>query len=110
MNDLEIRWSPAHQFGHPTIAGTRLRPEDLAGRVWAGELVADVAADYDLDVQHVRLACWFIARWPYPADVGRRPRWQVAASRAWASWAEEWLTESFWRKGAGNPTDPGIDL
>lgn len=107
---LHIVWSPANQVGHPTIAGTRIRPEDIAGRIWAGESVAEVAEDFGLTIDQVRLACWFIARWPYPVKGRRRrhrrPAWQVAASRHWSDWADGWLERRFWRKHGPRPVDP----
>lgn len=44
---------PLRNFGRPTIARRGIRVDDVLGRLAAGEPVADVAADYRLDVGEV---------------------------------------------------------
>lgn len=47
---------PNRSFGAPVIAGTGIRVEDLFGRFSAGESIAELAADYELDPTKIEAA------------------------------------------------------
>jgi uncharacterized protein (DUF433 family) len=55
-----VVWHPGRMGGEPTIGETRVTVENLAGRVWAGDDPAGVAADFELDRYDVQLACWWM--------------------------------------------------
>ncbi len=77
--------SPARQGGDACITGTRLTCDTLAGRVWAGETPAEVAADFEVTRAQVLAACWFITAYK---QIGER-RWLAQARKAWARWASD---------------------
>lgn len=68
---------PGYNFGEPAIA--RVRCENIAGRVMAGDSVEATAEDFSLTPAEVCLACWYVATYPR----GRSKRFA-----AWLGWAE----------------------
>lgn len=54
-----ISVNPRVTFGAPTVAGTGIKARVIAYRVEAGETVAEVAEDYDIDEAAVRAAVKF---------------------------------------------------
>lgn len=69
-----ITIDPRLKFGRPQIKG--ISTDAIAGMVRAGEPLATVAAEYDLSVHEVILACW------WEAQPGQRYR------REWHGWAD----------------------
>lgn len=65
---------PAVRFGRPHIKG--VSTEAIAGMVMVGESLAEVAANYDITVHEVILACWF---------EGTHGRYR----KQWKQWAEK---------------------
>lgn len=103
--DLYIRWHPGYAFGEPTICTSAIKAESVASLIWAGDSVEEVAEDYGLTVDQVRLACWWLQRrigiWDGWDGWMRDPdRWS-----AWDRWADRWL---FWAGGHAddNPGNP----
>ncbi|MEX1262387.1 MAG: DUF433 domain-containing protein [Actinomycetota bacterium] len=47
---------PNRSFGAPVISGTGIRVEDLFGRFSAGESIAELAADHELDPTQIEAA------------------------------------------------------
>ncbi len=52
-----IRFEPGIRWGEASIQGIPV--DAIAGMVMAGESIPDVAADYDITVHEVFLACWY---------------------------------------------------
>lgn len=50
---------PTIQYGRPCIGGTRITTENIAGRVWGGDSVDDVALDFGMTREQVLVACWY---------------------------------------------------
>lgn len=100
--DLRVVHMPGRMGGEATIGDTRIDCHTIAGRVWAGDTVADLAEDFGLTRDQVRLACWWMVEHCLPLDV----RWVREAKNAWRAWAERW--ETLARNGdgdrAGDPT------
>lgn len=66
-----ITVDPAVRFGQPHIR--RVRTEDIAGMLIAGETAEVVCDEYDITRHELLLACW------YEALFGSQPKW-----RKWA--------------------------
>lgn len=75
---------PGMKFGEPTIGGTGIAVDVVAGMVWAGETVDTVAWEYSgsgwtVTREQVLVACWFVA------THGNSRRWR----KRWKAWAEQ---------------------
>ncbi len=64
-----ITCDPNVCWGHPCIAGTRLRVEDVAGSIRAGETIEQYSADKEITIEQVKeaLAVWECLRMLYEA-------------------------------------------
>lgn len=79
---------PGIQFGRVCVPRTRVPADALAECVFAGDTVADVAADYEVARIDVLAACWWSAQWGDVATARRgTKRWPLA--QAWLRWAQE---------------------
>jgi uncharacterized protein (DUF433 family) len=74
----QIIHDPKRQTGEATIGQTRLPAEQIARCVWDGQDVEQVAADWELDPEEVRLACWWLAMHG------------AAPTNHWYRWARAW--------------------
>lgn len=99
--DLRVVHMPGRMGGEATIGDTRITCRNVAGRVWAGETVADLADDFGITRDQVRLACWWLIEHAVEND-----DWEWMARETWEAWAERW--ETLARNGdgdrAGDPT------
>lgn len=99
--ELRVVHMPGRMGGDATIGDTRITCRDVAGMVWAGDTVADLAEDFGLTRDQVRLACWWLVEHAVQHD-----DWEGMAWEAWEAWAEQWVTLA--RNGdgdrAGDPT------
>lgn len=106
MNELRVVHMPGRMGGDATIGDTRITCRWIAGMVWAGDTVADLADVFALRADEVRLACWWLVEHAIPYD-----EWEWMAQDAWRAWSERWVTLA--RNGdgdrAGDPTpDPKV--
>jgi uncharacterized protein (DUF433 family) len=90
-----VRIDPAQRFGQPSVGG--VSTDMLAGQVWAGLEVAEVADEYGLRREDVLVACWWAGRY---GPKGLR--------RAFRVWAEE-VDARLWRKDYAVPDPPSKD-
>ena len=70
MAETFVRLDPSVDFGRPLVGRSPVGV--VAGAVWAGDPVDDVADEYGLSVPQVLVACWYMAR--YGSRVWHR-RW-----------------------------------
>jgi uncharacterized protein (DUF433 family) len=83
-----VIWHPGRMGGEPTLGDTRVTVENLAGRVWAGDIPFDVATDFDLNVYDVQLACWWMVE--HAPRHKFRLAWHKQCRKMWADWSVEW--------------------
>lgn len=70
-----ITTDPAVNFGRPMVGSAPV--EAVCSRIWAGEPLAEVAADYGISREQVLVAAWFLGTY------GRTAAWQ----KRWRVWA-----------------------
>jgi uncharacterized protein (DUF433 family) len=68
-----ITTDPAVNHGQPMVGPAPV--DQVCSRIWAGEPLADVAADYGISREQVLVACWHQARHGTQAWRGRWRRW-----------------------------------
>lgn len=90
---------PGVGFGRPTVRGISV--EVLAGMVWAGDSVDELAEQYEITRYEVLVACWFQARHGHFG----RGRDDVAWKAAWRPWLEA-VEEPLWRGQYDQVPDP----
>lgn len=79
--------NPAMRSGQPTINGTRLPVDAVAGMVWA-EGVDVAVEEYDLTRADVLVACWYAGRYGLPGQ--REALFPVRLwPKRWGAWAAE---------------------
>lgn len=91
---------PAVNSGAPSVRGVCAWV--LAGAVWAGEPVDEVAELYEVTREEVLTACWWLGSGGVEFAAGRRsPRWV----HRWGAWAGDagW---KIWRGDWAAVTDP----
>lgn len=105
---LEIVWHPGRVGGAPTVGHSRITAENLAGQVWAGDDIKQLAEDLELTTVQVELACWWLAL--HSDRTVYRQRWHQRARREWEAWATAWGMWAWTRDGRHpHPGPPGAE-
>lgn len=85
----QITVEPGMLSGQPCINGTRVPVLSIAGSIWSGESVAEVAGDYDITRADVLVACWYAGTYGLPGERSKR----LAGTRYWrdrlGNWAQQ---------------------
>jgi uncharacterized protein (DUF433 family) len=68
-----ITTDPAVNHGQPMVGPAPV--DAVCARIWAGEPLADVAADYGISREQVLVACWWQARYGTPTWRRRLAVW-----------------------------------
>lgn len=80
---------PGYQFGRVCCGTSRVPASVVAGSVFAGDLVDQVAGDYELTRLQVLTACWwYVDRTRHKQRPTKQDRRILAA---WGDWAEDAL-------------------
>lgn len=84
---------PAMRSGQPTINGTRLPVDAVAGMVWA-EGVDVAVEEYDLTRADVLVACWYAGSYGLPGR--RKALFPVRLwVKRWGAWADS-VHQALW--------------
>lgn len=88
---------PAMRFGRPCVNNTRLSVEAVAGMVWIGESVDEVADEYGVTRPDVVVACWYAGKF----GTSESKRWR----KRWGKWADE-VHDELWHSRYDVPNPP----
>lgn len=103
---LTIR--PGVASGAPCIGRTGTAAWAIAGCLWAGDSVDDIADEYGVTREEILVACWFLATYGVEAawwNRDERRRAGAGWTKRWGPWASEHVA-AFWHHNFDAIPDP----
>ena len=110
--DSSLTIHPAYAFGAVCVGSTAIPASIVAGRLWAGDTLTVIAADYGISRRQAVTACWWGVRAAVETAPSRRNALDKQIVERWDGWESEaylYLAGRGGRNPADCPLPPGVE-